>query len=196
MKRLFHLLLSGLTVTLLLQGCTGAVIVGGATTGVAAVHDRRTTGTFLEDQNIELKASSALSKDKGISDTSHINITSYNQVVLLTGETPSESLRTRAEELVRNIPKVRRVQNEITIASPSSMSSRASDTWLTSKVKTSLFKVKGIKGFDPTRVKVVTENGSVFLMGLLKRNEADAVIEVVRKVGGVQRVVKVFEYID
>lgn len=195
MTRLHHILLSGLAIAILLQGCE-AIIIGGAATGATTAHDRRTTGTFVEDQNIELKAGGALSKDKEISDTSHINVTSYNQVVLITGETPNDSLRTRAGNIVRNIEKVRRVQNELTIASPSSLSSRASDTWLTSKVKTSLLKVKGHEGFDPTRVKVVTENGSVFLMGLLRRSEADSVIEVVRKVGGVQRVVKIFEYID
>lgn len=176
----------------ILQGCTAAVVAGGAT-GASMAHDRRTMGSFVEDQNIELKAASAISKDQELYDRSHINVTSYNRIVLLTGETPTQALRSRTEEIARNIAQVRRVHNELTIAAPSAMSSRSSDTWITTKVKTSLFKVKGIENFDATRVKVVTENGVVYLMGILNRTEADAVVDVVRKVSGVQRVVKVFE---
>lgn len=176
----------------ILQGCTAAVVAGGAT-GASIAHDRRTMGSFVEDQNIELKAASAISKDQELDERSHINVTSYNRIVLLTGETPSQELRSRAEDIARKIAQVRRVHNEITIAAPSAMSSRGSDTWITTKVKTSLFKVKGMENFDATRVKVVTENGVVYLMGILNHTEADAVVEVARKVSGVQRVVKVFE---
>lgn len=177
----------------LLQGCAGAVVAGGATAANVA-HDRRTAGTFVEDQNIELKAIGALNDFQELRDETHINVTSYNRVVLMTGEAPTPALRSRAESLVRKIPQVRRVHNEVILASPSSFSSRGSDAWVTSKVKLKLFKVK-IEGFDPTRVKVVTENKSVFLMGLLTREEAEAVVDVVRQVRGVERVVKIFEYI-
>ncbi len=182
-----------LILTSTLAGCE-ALVVGGAATGTAVVHDRRTTGSFVEDENIELKAAAALHKDAEIKDKAHISVTSFNQIVLLTGEAPTEAMRARAENIVKNIQKVRRVHNEVVIGAPSAMSSRASDTWITGKVKTRLFKVK-LKNFDPTRVKVVTENGTVFLMGLLTRAEADAVVDQVRQVSGVQRVVKVFEYI-
>jgi osmotically-inducible protein OsmY len=194
MSRLAMMILIGLGVAGFLQGCAEVAAVGGAT-AISVAHDRRTAGSVLEDQDIELKALRNLVNDKDINDKTHINVTSYNQIVLMTGEAPTPELRARAEALVRKIAKVRRVHDEVVIAAPSALSSRGSDTWITAKVKTSLFKVK-LPHFDPTRVKVVTENGVVFLMGLVTRKEADAVVARVRQVGGVQRVVKVFEYID
>ena len=194
MKISLRILLSLLTVTLL-SGCPGAVIVGGGT-AVTAAHDRRTMGSFVEDTNIELKTYSAISKDKELKDSSHIAVTSYNGIVLLSGETPTAEMRARAESIARGIEKVRKVQNELVIASPASLSSASSDTWITTKVKTNLFKIKGHEDFDPTRVKVVTENGTVYLMGILRHDEADAVVNVVRNISGVQRVVKIFEYMD
>lgn len=183
-----------LLISAIVTGCAPALIVGGS--AVSAAHDRRTLGSFVEDQNIELKAYDLLSKDRELENQSHISITSYNGVVLMSGQTPSAAMRASAEEQVKTVPKVKRVHNELTIAAPSSLGTRSTDTWVTSKVKTNLFKVKGHEDFDPTRVKVVTENGTVYLMGLLKPNEAEDVVEVVRQVGGVQRVVKIFEYIN
>lgn len=194
MKISLRIFFSLLTVSLL-SGCPGAVLVGGGT-AVTAAHDRRTMGSFVEDTNIELKIYNAISKDEELKKSSHISVTSYNGIVLLSGETPTADMRARAESYARDVEKVRKVQNELVIASPASMSSASSDTWITTKVKTNLFKVKGHEGFDPTRVKVVTENGTVFLMGILTHSEADAVVEVVRNIAGVQRVVKIFEYID
>lgn len=179
----------------ILNGCA-PLVVGGTATGVAVVHDRRTAGTVLEDQAIELKALSALRKEEDLYKQSHINVTSYNMMVLLSGETPTEAYKQRAAEIVGNVEKVRQVYNELRVAAPSSMMTRSSDTLITGKVKTSLFSIRGLEGFDPTRVKVVTENGTVYLMGLLTRREGDAVAEQARRVGGVQRVVKLFEYID
>jgi osmotically-inducible protein OsmY len=194
MKRAILVLLLSLSLMGLLQGCAELFLAGGATAANVA-HDRRTTGSFVDDEGIELKALKALHSDNEVNDKTHISVTSFNQVVLMTGEAPTPELRDRAEALVKQIPRVRRVHDEVVIAAPSSLSSRTSDTWITAKVKTSLFGVK-LPHFDPTRVKVVTENGTVFLMGLLRRSEADAVVNRVRQVGGVQRVVKVFEYID
>ena len=178
-----------------LNGCA-PLVVGGTATGVAVVHDRRTAGTVLEDQAIELKAIGALRKHEDLYKQSHFNVTSYNMMVLLSGETPTEAYKQRAHEIVSRVERVRRVYNELSVAAPSSMMSRSSDTLITGKVKTSLFRIKGLEGFDPTRVKVVTENGTVYLMGLLTRREGDAVAEQARSIGGVQRVVKLFEYID
>lgn len=175
-----------------ISGCAGAVVAGGAA-GASAVHDRRTVGNVVADQEIEFKAMAARSKDP-IFEGSHINIISFNGVVLLTGETPTPEARQRMEQKVRNIEGVRRVQNELIIAAPSAAAAHASDAWITTKAKASLFKVK-MDNFDPTRVKVHTENGTVYLMGLVTRTEADAVVEQVRQLKGVQRVVKVFEYI-
>ena len=111
--------------------------------------------------------------------------------MLLTGETPTEAVRAQVVERVRNVTKVRHVHDELRIAAPSSLTARSSDTLITAKVKTKLFSVKN---FDATRVKVVTEAGTVFLMGLLTRDEADVAAQAAQGVGGVQRVVKLFEY--
>ena len=178
-----------------LQGCAG-LVVGGAATGASVAHDQRTAGTLLEDQSIEIKAVSALRNDRVLDAQSHFNVTSYNNVVLLTGETVSQELRERAGKLVADVEKVRSVHNELKVGEPSDMLARSNDTLITSKVKTSLLSVNGIDRFDPTRVKVVTEANVVYLMGLLSRAEADAVTETVRQVGGVERVVKIFEYVD
>ncbi len=175
----------------LLQGCA-ALAVGTAATGATAASDRRTTGTFIEDQSIEWKAAATLNGDAELDANSHINVTSYNEVVLLSGEVISEDLKRRAETHVRGIPKVRDVHNELAIGAPRSLLSRGTDSTITAKVKTNLFTLD----FDPTRIKVVTEGGVVYLMGLVTRAEADTATDSVSRVGGVVRVVKVFEYID
>lgn len=174
----------------LLQGCAPA-IVGGAATGASVAYDRRTAGTVLDDQGIEFKASYALFNNKEIYDQSHINVTSYNGVVLLTGETPSESLKQKVTAEIKKIPKVRRIHNELAIAAPSALPSRSSDSWITSKVKA---KLTTDEQTDPFHVKVVTERGIVYLMGMLSRSEADRAVNIVKNTAGVQRVVKIFEY--
>jgi len=194
MKPLNALLVVSLT-TSLLYGCAAAV-VGGAATGATAAHDRRTVGTFIDDEGIELKARLAIFDDKELNSNIHINIISINGVVLLVGQAPTEAERQKAAELTIAIPKVRLVHNEMTVAAPNSYMTRSSDSLITAKVKTSLFNIKELKEFDPTRVKVVTENSIVYLMGILTHTEADAVTDAARQVGGVQKIVKLFEYID
>jgi len=194
MKKLAPVLGALLSSQLLLSGCA-PVVVGGAATTATVAHDRRTTGSVVEDQAIELRIKNSFSEDAEIDRQAHINVTSYDGIVLLSGEAPSEALRTRAGQIAREAEKVRRVHNEIQLAAPSSMMTRSSDSWITTKVKSSLFGVK-IEGFDPTSVKVVTENGTVFLMGLVNQAEAAAATEQARQVSGVQRIVKLFEYID
>lgn len=176
----------------LLQGCAEVIVASGAT-GVAVAHDQRTAGTVIEDQAIEIKVASAIRGDKELNEQSHINVTSYNGVVLLSGETPSEALRKRTEEHARNAEKVKKVYNELTVAAPSSFVSRSSDTVVTTKIKA---KMVANKEFDPTRVKVVTENGVVYLMGLVNHAEADIATNIARETDGVQRVVKLYEYLD
>ncbi|MCK5497943.1 MAG: BON domain-containing protein [Gammaproteobacteria bacterium] len=182
-------------IPILLSGCTAAVVGAGAVAGTTAsvAHDRRTTGTFIEDQAIELKAIKSFFSDKEIHDSSHLNVTSYNTVVLITGETPSEDIRQRIVNIVKTIPKVTHVYDELTIAAPSSWTSRSSDSLITSKVKTKLLT---LKNFDGTRVKVVTEKGVVYLMGLLTRAESDVATRETQQTGGVQKVVKLFQYVD
>ena len=178
-----------------LGGCA-AVVVGGAAVGASAVHERRTVGTMVDDEGIEWKVKSAINENKSLSSQSHINVISLNGVVLLVGQTPTEALRQQTTSLAKGIEKVRVVHNEMTVAAPNSYMTRTSDSYITSKVKTSLFKVKGHEDFDPTRVKVVTENGTVYLMGIVYRSEAGDAAKQASRVGGVQKVVKLFEYLD
>ncbi len=174
-----------------LTGCAAAAGAGIAT-GAVAANDRRTTGTLIDDEIIEIKVFDELRKDADLWEQVHVNATSFNNVVLLTGEAPSEALRTRIGELTAAIQKVRTVHNEIAIAAPSSILARSSDSWITSKVKTRLI---GEMKLDGTRVKVVTEKGVVYLMGLVSAAEAEQATELTRRVGGVERVVRLFEII-
>jgi osmotically-inducible protein OsmY len=173
----------------MLSGCV-PILVGGAATGAALAHDKRTAGTLVEDEAIEDKALVRLARDRDFYHKIHINVTSYNMRVLVTGEAPDEASRQRVFELVRGIPKVRQVYNEITIGPPTSVMVRNNDTWLTTKVKSNLLRIKDM---DTTHVKVVTEKGVVYLMGFLKPQEGDAVANLTRKIGGVRKVVKLFE---
>lgn len=177
---------------MLLQACA-AVVVGGAATTAAVAYDRRTAGAVLDDQSIEAKAKYAIFQDKDIHSQSNINITSYNGFVLLSGETPSEALKQKAENLVKDIPKVRKVFNELAISGPSALTSRTSDSWITTKVKTKMTQDENV---DPLFIKAVTERGTVYLMGKVTRPEADHAVAVTRSTKGVLRVVKIFEYID
>lgn len=193
MSRLSGISIIFLSAILLLQGCAALVVGGAATTAVVA-HDRRTTGTVVEDQAIELKVYDRLGQNQGFKDNSKINVTSYNKVVLLTGQANSQELKRQAEELASSVEQVRRVVNEIEIGSSASFGEHTRDIALTTEVKLRISNID-LPNFDSLRVKVVTERGAVFLMGLLTKDEAHAVTEVVRYVSGVRRVVKVFEYI-
>jgi osmotically-inducible protein OsmY len=197
MKDPFRLLcITSLIATLVVSawGCA-PVVVGGAAVGASVIHDRRSSATVLEDQNIELSAYGKISDDETLSGKSRISVTSYNRVVLLTGQADSPAVKARVARLVSDLPEVRRVVDEVTVAPRASLQRESTDAYLTSRVKLALFDL-GIEGFDPTRVKVVTEEGVVFLMGLLTDQEAAAVVEKVRYVDGVERVVKIFEYVE
>jgi osmotically-inducible protein OsmY len=177
-----------------LSGC-GAVVVGGAVTGAAVVHDRRTTGTVVEDQGIFLQAITLRGEDEALQQKSNINIDVYNLQVLLTGQAENAPLVESFAQKVATIPRVRKVFNEVTIGAESTWSESTADAYLTSKVKIALFDVE-LERFDPTRVKVTSSLGTVYLMGLLTPTEADAVTEVVRFVSGVKKVVRLFEYVE
>ena len=177
-------------------GCAPLVIGGAAATGGAVVYSRRSAGTFVDDENIELKTRLAVLEEKELNRQIHINIISYNGIVLMVGQAPTEALRSQAEAIVSKTQKVRMVHNEMSIAAPSSLMSRSSDTVITGKVKTKILGVTGEDDNDGLRTKVVTENGVVYLMGMLSHAEADAITNVTRQVGGVQKVVKLFEYTD
>jgi osmotically-inducible protein OsmY len=177
------------------SACAPVVIGGAAATTASVAHDRRTAGAVVEDKAIKARVLHALGEDTELDNNSHINVSVFNGWVLLSGETPTEAFRARAGDIARKQEKVRRLYNELTIAAPSSMMTRSSDSWITTKVKSSLVGLE-VEGFDPTRVKVVTENGTVYIFGLVYHAEGDAAVAEARKVGGVQRVVKLFEYLD
>ena len=178
-------------VVLLLQGCAAVLVGTAAVTGAVVASDPRTTGTVIDDKGIKLKAITRLGEDEELWGQSHLNVTSVNGIVLLTGETPTEELRMRAGDIVSRIDKVRQVHNEIAIGVPTTLGVRSNDTWITSKVKSSLIGTEGVPG---VHIKVVTENGTVFLMGLVTREEGDKATDVARRIQGVKRVIKLFEY--
>ena len=175
-----------------IQGCVGVAATGTAA-GAVATQDRRTAGTIVDDGIIELKVRAAIHADEMLANQTHVSVTSFNGIVLLTGEAPGESLRSRVVEIVQGIPKIRGVQNEIALQAPSSLLARTGDSVVTGKVKAALLANDALRGI---RVKVVTERGTVYLMGLLRQAEANRATDIARRVAGVQRVVKVLEYIQ
>ena len=193
--RLISGLLPGVVFALIVSQFTGCAVVAvgaaGTAAGVTMVHDRRTPGTFLDDEYIEWKINQAVLDNEKIGQHSHINVTSYNNIVLLTGEISSEKFRTYVEKIALKVPKVRRVYNELAVAAPSSYLSRSSDAIITAKIKAILLSEHSSPA---ARIKVVTENGTVYLLGLVKDSEASWATEKTRIVGGVQRVVKLFEF--
>ena len=177
-----------------LSGC-GAAVVGGVAGGAAVAHDRRTAGTFIEDQNIYLKSLQIRRDHPQLAEELNATVTSYNLHVLLTGQAADAESARRFAELVARIPRVQRVYNEIQVAAEGTWTDAARDAYLTKKVQLALFDVE-IEDFDPTRVKVVTSLENVYLMGLLTPEEAETVTEKARRVNGVKKVVKLFEYIE
>jgi len=188
MKRILTTTLLAATALASLPGCIPLAVTGAAGTAVFMSGDRRTTGIYIEDENIELKFLGL--KDRF--NNAHINATSYNRHVLLTGEAPDEATRSKAEADARAIANVKEVTNEIQVSGNSSLASRGSDALITSNVKTRM--VNNPK-FSANHVKVVTEAGTVYLMGLVTPEEGDAAVDIARTTSGVVRVVKVFEYI-
>lgn len=178
------------TVGLALQGCM-TMAVGGTVIGTLAATDRRTFGSQTEDKAIAVKGESRISRVVG--GAGHVNVTSFNRRVLLTGEVRDEAMRAAAEREVRDIENVRAVVNELAIAGPSSLTSRSSDALITTKVKASFVDTRDLYA---NSVKVVTERGIVYLMGRVTQRESDMAGKVASGVGGVQKVIKVFEYID
>ena len=177
-----------------LQGC-GPAVVAAVVVGASAIHDRRSATTVIEDQQIELQGMTQKFQNEDIRSGSQIAVTSYNNIVLLTGQADSEEISGKFADVMSRQPKVRKVINEVTVGPRASLSRQSQDAMLTSQVKAALLNVD-VPGFDPTRVKVVTESAVVYLMGLVTPAEAEAVVEKARYVRGVEKVVKVFEYID
>jgi len=187
-----HAVLSAALLASLAGTLTGCfpLVAGGVAMGAAATVDRRTLGAQTEDKSITVKAEVKLGSLGG--DNGHINIASFNRKVLITGEVPDRATKDAAEREVRAIEGVQKVYNELVVAGPASYTSRSSDALVTTKVKASLVEMKTISA---SSFKVVTENGTVYLMGRVTQREGDVATDVVKSVSGVQRVVKLFEYI-
>ena len=185
-----NILLSALLGTSLLSACAPLVVGGAVMSGVVAV-DRRTAGTQLEDEAIELKVASAINKELG--DRVHLNVTSYNRRTLLTGEVRSEADRARATLLAQSQENVKEVVNDLAIGAPSSLTQRTKDSVITGQVKASFVDAKDLQS---NAVKVVTERGVVYLMGRVTTREAQRATDIARGIGGVAKVVRVFEDIS
>lgn len=175
----------------LLAGCAPVIVGGAMVGGVLAATDRRTTGTQLEDQSIELKARGRVRE--AIGDRGNVSVTSYNRLVLVTGEVPSEADRAAVEQAVARVENVKSVVNELAVMGNSSLTSRSNDAILSSKVKATFVDAKDLTA---NAFKVTAERGTVYLLGRVTEREAATATELARSVGGVQRVVRVFEFIS
>lgn len=182
--------LFGLMAAVPLTGCV-PVVATGVGVGAMMADDRRSTGVYIEDEEIELRAGGRLREAK--LDGVRADFTSFNRRLLITGEAPTEALKARVSEIGRGVPGVKDVYNEMAIAGPIGFAARSNDGYITTKVKARLFDDSRI---NANHVKVVTANGVVFLMGLVKREEADIAASIAARTPGVTRVVKVFEYLD
>ena len=174
-----------------LHGCA-AVVVGGAATGAAVATDRRTAGVFVGDQEIELRAMNRLGEAFPENNV-RISVTSYNRQVLLTGQVPDEAARARATGVVRGVPEVRTVFNELALSGVTSLTSQTNDTTITANIKTRLLRDERVSA---NNIKVVTEAGVAYLMGLITASEASAATEIARTTSGVTKVVTLFETIN
>lgn len=180
-----------LALTLTLTGCAKIITVT-TSEPIQISTNKRTLGTKINDQQLETIARVNLNKANQQLEDAHINIDSFNGVVLLTGQVPSEQMRNLAGETVGKINSVRQVHNELTARAPTDFQTRSQDSWLTTKIKTKLV----VSSIQSRRILIITEAKTVFLMGLVSRYEAERITDVAKNTSGVKQVVKVFEYID
>lgn len=174
-----------------LTACVPVLVLGATVTAVSVVTDRRTVGRNLDDNSLELNIRALVIKDDKLNGT-NVSVTAINGIVLLTGEVSTDAQRTHATNLASQDSRTLTVVNELQLAGKTSLTSRTNDSIITGKVKTELVKSKGV---DANVIKVVTEGGKVYLLGLVTRAEADAAVAAAQSVGGVTHIVKVFEYI-
>ena len=177
----------------LAPGCAPVIVAGGATAAVAAT-DRRSVGTQLDDENIELTARRKLNDDNRLGDDVHVNITCFNGTMLLTGEATTAEQRDIVVSLVSSIQGVKRViDSELNVREPTAFANRVHDSWITGQVKAGMLGTENLKA---TRIKVVTERSVVYLMGLATQKEGELAATAAQQVDGVKKVVKLFEYLD
>lgn len=190
MKRILQITSVGL-LTCCLSGCA-AVVASTAATGILVAQDRRSAGALVDDQTLELKARQAVARSLEDNDKAHVSVISYNNNLLLIGQAPNEELRNKIENSVRKVAQAGVLHNEIKLEAPTSLLTRSSDSWITTKIKSEMVLKKN---FNPTRVKVVTEDGIVYLLGIVNKQEEEIAVEIARHTRGVKRVVKMFEYV-
>ena len=166
-------------------------LIAGATAGGAVLYEKRSFSQINLDNKITNQATAAIGKDPTLDERANISVSCYNSILLLVGQTPTPEMRTKAYQLVASIPGVERTYNEIMISGPSSTMQRSSDTWITTKVRSALLAKPGI---NSTNIKVVTEDGTVYLLGDVSHSQAQLAANVTRRISGVQKVVKVFQY--
>lgn len=187
---LIPFLLSTVAINYSLSGCTPVVVVGAAAgVGITVAVDRRSTANIIEDQAIEVQASDFIYSNDKFGKKVHVDVTSMNGIVLLTGEVPKEEYRQAIYDKVVRMRPVKEVINKIEVRDPLPMSEKTNDTWITSKVKSTLIANKGI----PTRTKVVTANNRVYLMGIVSSKEAEQILSIVKNIDGVENVTPLFE---
>ncbi len=176
---------------LMLSGCVPAALLVGATAGGAVVYDNRPLKQMNTDHRANQIANYRLKHDAAIAKKCHISVATYYGIMLLVGQAPTPELKARAYGLVKNIKNVNRTYNEIVVRDPTSLGQRADDSWITSKIKSKMLLQSGLRSTD---IKVVTEDGVVYLMGRVSHQQAGLAANVARRVGGVHKVVKVFEF--
>ena len=178
--------------TIFLQGCVAAVIGGGAVAAKVAT-DPRTTGTQIDDETLEFKVENAVEKDAQIKAEGRVNAVSYNGRVLLIGQVPNSDVKDTATALAKGVEGVNEVYNELTVSPKISFAQISKDSWLTTQVKSKMFVDGRVKATD---VKVISENGEVFLLGNVTQSQANAAADIASKLSGVKKVIKVFKYLD
>ena len=189
--RSWNLLFLVLLTTHTLSGCTPVLVASAVVTTVDIIHDRRTVGEYIDDSGIELTAGKELIASKEFRDAANVKPVSWNGILLLTGEIDNEATQRRVVDTLASIQGVRQVVDETVIATKSNLSSRTSDGWISTKIKS---KMVAKTGLDANRIKTVTTQGTVYLMGIVTEAEAERAVDIARSVKGVSRVVKVFEY--
>ena len=186
------LLITGLSLSVIISGCSDVISVS-REEPIQEDPGHRTVGSYIDDEVIETLSMVNLAKGSEQMKATNVSVTSYNGVVLLTGQAPSDAARSEAEQIVSQVRKVRKIHNEIKLSGVSSALARTNDTWLTTKVKAELLTNESVEG---SRIKVVTDSSTVYLMGLVSPQEADTAISIVRGIPGVEKIVKVFEYVN
>jgi osmotically-inducible protein OsmY len=184
-----------LALVLVLPGCA-AVVATGAVTAAATAHDRRSAADVWKDNRLELSIMDVINRDKELALKNHVSVVSHNRIVLVIGEVRTPELKERALAIIRSFDDVRRVMDELQVREPAPPGTGVGDAAVTLRAKTALLDIVDLPGFDATRVNVSTRDGVVYLMGLVTEEEGDRVAAAVSQASGVERVVKVFEYIE